>query len=146
MYAASSSLRAGTDLRYSDGSYQIRAKVRFDGYQTRNGAWHDIADDQHYIEVLVRHASSSTAADGSLTLWIDGTQVEQLSGVDLYDISKPERMRLGAIFGIQSTTGGTFYVDEWMLRDDSAYIGPVGAANPQQRNNPNRAYGADDDH
>jgi hypothetical protein len=126
LYGPAASPRADLELLYSSGSYQVRVRIRRDGYVTESSDWATLSDDEHYLEVLVEYASSDSASDGTATLWIDGAYATQLNGLDLYTISKPERLRLGAISGIDSSTSGTLYLDEFVLRNDGNVIGPVG--------------------
>ena len=49
-----------------------------------------------------------------------------MGGLDLYARSKPDRAQLGAINGIDASTRGTLYLDEFVLRNDATEIGPVG--------------------
>ncbi len=86
---------------------------------------YDISDAEHYVEVLVTYASGPSANDGVMTLWVDGSQQGTDTTLDLYNTTKPNEARLGAVVGIDSGTSGTFYLDEFVLRDDDTEIGPV---------------------
>jgi len=115
-------------MRYRDGSYQIQANTRDDMYDVHQTAWHSISDDEHYVEVLVEYASSHTASDGRVVLWIDSSLKEPITGIDLYDLAKPALLRMGSNWVIQDKTSGTYYLDEFVLRSDGLEIGPVTAA------------------
>jgi len=124
-FCDSGSIRQFVDVEYSGGAYNIRAQIVDDG-----GGWDTtgnqaITDAPHYIEVLVEYASSSVASDGRVTLWIDGVQEAQVTGLDIYDVSKPDQARMGAAQGLEATTSGTIYLDEFVLRDDDTAIGPA---------------------
>ena len=41
-----------------------------------------------------------------------------MTGIDLFDLDKPDRVRLGALGGIDAGTFGTLYLDEFVLDDD----------------------------
>ena len=119
------SVRQFVDVEYSGSAYNIRAQVVDDvgGWDTTGNQ--AITDAPHYIEVLVEYASSNVASDGRVTLWIDGSQEGQITGLDIYDVSKPDRARMGAVQGLEGTTSGTIYLDEFVLRDDDTAIGPA---------------------
>jgi RHS repeat-associated protein len=68
-------------------------------------------------------ATSSGTNDGYLTLWIDGTQQANLTGVD-NDTWRVDRARLGALSGMDAGTSGTYYFDAFESRR-SNYIGPM---------------------
>jgi len=117
--------RSATRLSYSPGTYFVSAHTINDaaaGEATNN---YPITDAEHYVEVLVEYASGSAASDARLTLWIDDVQKQQVTGLDIYNLSKPDAGRLGAM-GVDATTSGTFFLDEFVLRDDGTYIGAVG--------------------
>jgi hypothetical protein len=61
--------------------------------------------------------------NGSLTFWIDGVQQASLTGVD-NDTRRIDRVRLGAVSGLDSGTSGTYYFDAFESRKQT-YIGPV---------------------
>nr|MDQ3004853.1 DNRLRE domain-containing protein [Chloroflexota bacterium] len=111
------------EFRYSSGNYEIRARVLNDASAWTNSNWFIISDASHYIEVDWRAATSSGANDGYLTLWIDGTQQANLTGMD-NDTWRVDRARLGALSGMDAGTNGTYYFDAFESRR-STYIGPV---------------------
>jgi hypothetical protein len=127
-------LRSGENLIVTRLVYTSLDGYRlFARYVDDNGRWRSMAptsisDGEHFIEVLVEFASSPSAQDGRITYWVDDVQGDQDTGVDLYDTaSRPSLARLGAVWISQDTTHGTLYLDEFVLHNDSAYIGPVAA-------------------
>ncbi|MEA3439771.1 MAG: RHS repeat-associated core domain-containing protein, partial [Chloroflexota bacterium] len=110
------------ELRYSGGNYQIRAQVRKD-FLLANTSYYTISDGEHYIEIDWKASTSPGANNGELTLWIDGVQKEQLTGID-NDTMYIDRVRLGAVTEIDTGTRGTYYFDAFESRTDG-YIGPV---------------------
>ena len=68
---------------------------------TRN--WFTISDASHFIEMDWRAATAVGANNGGLTLWIDGTQQANLTGVD-NDTRRIDRARLGALTGMDTGT------------------------------------------
>lgn len=117
--------RTEIGLAYDGTNYEIRVHTYDDGLTGHATHYHNITDEPHYIEVLVQYATGAAANDGSLTLWVDGALQEIEANLDIYNISKPDRAQLGAVDGVDGTTSGTSYFDEFVLRDDDTEIGPV---------------------
>jgi hypothetical protein len=91
-----------------------------DGSTWTETNWFTISDAPHSIEVDWR--ASTGANNGGLTLWIDGTQQADLTGVD-NDTRRIDRAMLGALAGIDGGTRGTYYFDAFESRRQT-YIGP----------------------
>ncbi|KKM23531.1 hypothetical protein LCGC14_1614290 [marine sediment metagenome] len=115
--------RARIRLRFSGGNYTVSWRVIDDSLGTQATAFYTITDDVHYIEGRVEYASSAVANDAQITLLIDGVQKEQKTGLDIYDVSKPDNVRFGAPGGLDAGTSGTLYLDDFVLRDDATEIG-----------------------
>jgi RHS repeat-associated protein len=109
------------EFRQSSGTYQIRAALVNDGTAWTNTNWFTMSDASHSIELDWQAATGAGANNGSLTLWIDGTQQPSLSGVD-NDTRRIDRVRLGALTGVDTGTRGTYYFDAFESRRTS-YIG-----------------------
>jgi hypothetical protein len=109
-------------FRFSSGAYQIRGNLRNDGTGWTNSSWLPISNAPHSIEIYWQAATSAGANNGRLTLWIDGAQKADLTGVD-NDTRRIDRVRLGAVTGIDSGTRGTEYFDAFESRRQT-YIGP----------------------
>jgi hypothetical protein len=92
-----------------------------------NTNWFTISDAPHYLELDWRASSAVGANNGGLTLWIDGIQQANLTGVD-NDTRRVDRVRLGAVAGIDSGTRGVEYFDAFESRRVT-YIG-VEATSP----------------
>lgn len=123
----SGSFRARIRLEYNGTNYRIIAAVLDDSSTTISTGFYTITDAEHYVEVLVQYASGPSGNDGVLTLWIDGTQKETITNIDLDGRSQPGQSRIGAVNAIDAGTSNTFYLDEFVLRDDSTEIGAVAA-------------------
>jgi len=121
-YRGTSTVTVRIQFRRSSGAYQLRAALRDDGSSWTNTSWFTISDAPHYIEVDWRAATGSGANNGGLTLWIDGTQHANLTGVD-NDMRRIERVRLGAVAGIDSGSRGAYYFDAFESRRQTP-IGP----------------------
>lgn len=110
------------EFRYSAGAYQIRAAAINNGSTWTNTGWFSISDAPHAFEIDWQ-ASTSGNSNGQLTLWIDGTQQANLTGL-ANDTRVIDRGRIGAITGIDSGTRGTYYFDSFESRTTN-YIGLV---------------------
>jgi hypothetical protein len=106
----------------SSGSYQVRARLMDDSTTWTSTDWITISDASHSLELDWQAASSAGAQDGSLTVWIDGAQQANLTGID-NDTHRIDRVRLGAVAGIDPSTRGTYLFDAFESRRQ-AYIGP----------------------
>lgn len=122
---------SGNDLcevslyRSGAGEYQIQAHMYLDSGTAVTSAY-TISDAPHYIEIYLQRATNSTSNDGSLQLWIDGVSKETLSGRDNYDrFVSFGYCKMGATFGVDATTGGTYYMDELVVNNDGSEIGPA---------------------
>lgn len=123
-----SSNRALIIFHYDGSNYDVFLRVYDDAVSTNDTAYYDISDSEHYIECRITYASSAEASDGTAELFIDGVSQEELTGLDLYDLSEPDKARLGACYGVDVGTSGTLYLDEFVLRDDATEIGPVSSS------------------
>ena len=110
------------EFRQSAGIYQIRASVADDGSAFISSSFFTISDAPHFIEVDWRAATAPGANNGGLTLWIDGVQQADLTGMD-NDTWRVDRARLGALSGIDVGTSGTYYFDAFESRRQTL-IGP----------------------
>jgi hypothetical protein len=98
------------DFRRSSGEYQLRARLLNDSSTWVNSDWFTITDTTHLIELDWQAATATGANNGSLTLWIDGIQLANLTGVN-NDAQRIDRIRFGAVAGIDSGSRGTYYLD-----------------------------------
>ena len=108
-------------VRRVNAQYQLMVKVRTDDVGMVISNWIPFSDDAHAIEIDWQRASASLAADGHLQLWLDGTSVANLTGLDNADHFL-DFVRLGAV-GVRPSSGGTIYFDRFVSRR-SSYIGP----------------------
>jgi len=121
-FLGSSTQVVRVEFRFSSGNYQIRAALTNDGSTWTNTNWFTISDDSHAIEFDWQAATGAGANNGSLTLWIDGIQQASLTGID-NDTRRVDRVRLGAVAGLDAGTSGTYFFDAFESRRES-YIGP----------------------
>ena len=117
-YSGTSKIVTRIQFRFtSKAGYQVRAQVINNSSSWTNSAWLSINDAPHALEI-----DWQAAASGGLTFWIDGVQRAALTGIPTSNY-RIERVRLGAVNGIDSGTRGTYYFDAFESRRQS-YIGP----------------------
>ena len=121
-YSGTTAIVVRVEFRYNKGNYQLRAALRNDGGGWTNSSWFTIADASHFIEIDWRASTGAGLNNGGLTLWMDGTQRANLTGID-NDTRRIDRVQLGAVTGVDSGTRGTYYFDAFESRRQ-AYIGP----------------------
>jgi M6 family metalloprotease-like protein len=118
-YSGNSKVVLRVEFRFSSGKYQLRVALLNDGTTWSNSGWFTITDMPHAIELDWKAAKAAGANDGSLTFWIDGVQKARLAGFD-NDTQRIDRVRLGALTGIDTGTRGTYFFDAFESRRDSA--------------------------
>ena len=116
-------------VRNSSGVTQVRGQFYVDGgsFITMNV---DVpSTGWHYVEMVVKRASSSTAADGVFEIYVDGTLAGSSTGNDIYDRGGPDEIRVGTpAADLEVGTSGTLYIDAIAIADTSATaIGPCSA-------------------
>jgi hypothetical protein len=119
-YAISGTSKAVARIQFRftnrDG-YQVRVQVLNNSSSWTNSAWFAISDTPHALEI-----DWMAAANGGLTLWIDGTQRAALTGIANSNY-RIDRVRLGAVNGVDRGTRGTTYFDAFESRRQT-FIGP----------------------
>jgi hypothetical protein len=114
-YTGTSTLALRLQLRFSGGGYELRASLQTDGGTWINSPWSPLSDSPHIIELAWRASTASGANNGGLTLWIDGLQRGNITGAN-NDTRRIDRVRLGAVAGIDTGTRGTYYFDGFESR------------------------------
>jgi hypothetical protein len=108
-------------LRRVGGSYSIGARIRVDGGGRLATAFVPITNAAHFVEFDWQR--STGANDGRFELWIDGTSVETMTGID-NDTMSVGSARIGGM-SPKGGVSGALLLDEYVMRVVS-YIGPVG--------------------
>ena len=109
-------------LRRLDGAYALRGRARLDDNSQADTPFVPISTGSaHVVELDWQRSSSASANDGRFDMWIDGTPVASLTGLD-NSISTVDYARLGAI-SVKAGASGTLYWDEFESRRVN-YIGP----------------------
>ncbi len=102
----------GVDLRFFNGVYQLRARARLDSMTWVRTAWSTISDGEHQIEVEWDGASLPGDNDGKLKFKIDGVVRANRTGLN-NDTFRIDRVRLGAVMGIDPGTRGIYFFDHF---------------------------------
>ncbi len=116
---------AEVQLRYNASSYEVRLLVNDDGGSPSSTGWEPITNAEHEIMVSWSAASASAANDGTAHFSIDGVLDDTITGLD-NDTHQVNKVRLGAVQGLESSPNGTMYFDDfdsWMNAYDFAYDG-----------------------
>jgi hypothetical protein len=112
---------AAVVLRRIGGVYSLMVRARQDDNSQADTPFIPITDAPHVVEFDWRRATGPNTLDGRLELWIDGTSVATLTGLD-NSISAVDFVRMGAL-SVKAGASGTLYWDEFESRRVS-YIGP----------------------
>ncbi len=109
-------------IRPSPGNeYQFQLSALDDNDQFSSSLWIPITDETHSIEIEWQAASEPDANDGLTTLWIDGIQKDQISGID-NDEKSIDYIQMGVLSPSTSTITGTVFFDDFDS-NNSGYIG-----------------------
>jgi len=100
------------ELRFINGSYQVRARSRNDNLSWNSTGWFNLSDAEHQIEVEW-DAATTGKNDGKLKLKLDGAVLIRRIGLD-NDTFRIDRARLGAVAGLDSGTRGSYFFDQFM--------------------------------
>lgn len=121
-YSGTSTVILRLEFRFSNGAYQLRTALLNDSTNWTNSSWSTFSDAPHLIELDWRASTAAGANNGGVTLWLDGVQQANLTGVD-NDTRRIDRIRLGPTAGIDAGTRGTYFFDAFESRRNTA-IGP----------------------
>jgi hypothetical protein len=121
-YSGTSTVVLRIELRFQSSNYQLRAALVNNAATWTTSSWFTVSDAPHFIEMDWAAATAARANNGYLTLWIDGTQRANLTGV-ANDTRRIDQVQLGAVAGIDTGTRGTCYFDTFESRRQT-YIGP----------------------
>ena len=117
-------------LDNNGGTYQIRLNGYDDAAGHTDTTYTAISDTSHYIECQIERATTDVASDGTVTVWIDGTETAgTVTTLDNYDLFPTiDEIRIGAAASLDTTTTGTYYFDDLIVNDDGSEIGSAVSA------------------
>lgn len=107
-------------IRHSSG-YQVRAVIRNSSNREYATRWYALSNSSQSIEISWQAAGSPGGSDGSITLWLDGTLVETVTGI-ANDNLRLEEVRLGPQTIGSGVSGAEFY--DAFVSTRNTYIGP----------------------
>jgi hypothetical protein len=108
-------------LRRVGTQYSVMARVRLDDGTVRDTSFFDITDAPHTLEFAWQRARTAASVDGSFQLWIDGSSVATIGGLDNGE-RRVDFTRLGAM-SVKTGAAGTLYLDKFESRRRT-FIGP----------------------
>ena len=111
-----------TELRSFQGDYQIRDVALQDNGAQIYTDWVPLTDELHSLETRGQVASGTDVGDGTLRLWLDGEPRADISDLD-NDTRGVDKVRWGAVSGVDTGTRGTYYFDAFVSTAGQA-IGP----------------------
>jgi hypothetical protein len=109
-YVGTSTQVLRLEMRFAASQYQVRAALRNDGSTWTNTAWFTMSDATHLLQLNWRAATAPGANNGRLAFRIDTILKSNLVGID-NDTRRIDRVRLGAVSGIDNGTRGTYFFD-----------------------------------
>jgi hypothetical protein len=113
---------AAVVLRKLSGQFAVEGRARLDDDSQADTGFFALSPGTHVIEFDLRAATGAALSDGAFTLWIDGTQVAALTGLD-NSSATVDFVRLGAL-SLKPGVTGVLRFDEFESRRTS-YIGPL---------------------
>jgi hypothetical protein len=120
-------LRCQLQFGHLSGGHEIRMGIKNDAETTFNSSYYSIDSGEYWVEGHVFKASSSVAADGGFSLWINGSLKETQSDIDNYDTFEDlGHTRWGMATSNNTLTTGSFYLDDLIFRTDDTEIGEIG--------------------
>lgn len=120
-YAGKATKVLRLEFRQALETYQLRGRLLDDSNSWINTDWFTLSDAPHSIELDWRAASSADSQDGTLALWIDGVPQAGLTGID-NDTRRIDRVRLGAVAGVDPGTRGTYFFDAFESRRETSIV------------------------
>jgi hypothetical protein len=108
-------------LKRQGGAYSIETRVRRNDGTRADTGFVPLSNAPHFLEFAWRRATGPGASDGSLEMWIDGTSMATLAGID-NDLSSIDFARLGAL-AVKTGAAGTLFFDQFESRRRN-YVGP----------------------
>ena len=122
VFAANPTRRvAAVVLKRQAGQYSVEGRARLDSGAQDDTGFFPITDAPHWVELDLKRSSGPGANDGSFRLWIDGTLVSTLTGID-NDLTAVDFVRLGAL-SVKTGASGTIFWDEFESRRNTD-VGP----------------------
>lgn len=110
---------ADIGVKYDNGTYYIFAHA-FDMNGEHRTTEVEISDGPHTIELEWEAPATSISADGWMTFWVDGVEIETIT--DLNDRYQVSEIYLGFVWDTPGSFSGTMYFDNFSANDDGTQI------------------------
>ena len=115
-----SNIRASFNVGFSTTSgYTLGASVVDDAGTTISTSQVHISDDEHTVKLSIYRATSSSSLDAMIELYVDSKLRATASAVDLFDLSRIDTVKQGAVTGMDAGTTGTFYMGNTTISETS---------------------------
>jgi hypothetical protein len=108
-------------LKRQNGQYSVMARVRQDDGSLRDTGFIPITPGRHWIEISWQKATADSSFDGRFDMWIDGTAVAPLTGIDNFAYGV-DFVRMGAL-SLKRGASGVLRFDAFESRRTTP-IGP----------------------
>jgi hypothetical protein len=108
-------------LRKNGSAYELRVAALDDAGTWLYSNFATITNDAHMVEFDWKAATGTGLNNGTLSWWIDETAKSGIGGMDS-DTRRVDRVRLGAVAGMDVGTSGTIFFDAFRSRR-LTYIG-----------------------
>ena len=120
--------RIWSNLLYQTANgYLMNAIFRDDAGVGQTSGYQIITDAPHRIEIRAVYSTGESTNDAAIYLYVDDVLVKSNTGLDVYSQTKPDRVQIGAVSGIDAGTSGTLFHDELHVRnDDIPVFNPAG--------------------
>ncbi len=114
-YSGASMVVLALEIRSARGEREMRAWALDGASAWARSPWRPLGEGPQAIGLDWRAASAAEARDGSLALWRDGEVVARLGALDNH-LWRVDRVRLGAVEGVDGGTSGTYLFDAFRSR------------------------------
>ena len=106
----------------SGGNIQLTTRLSRDGGTSDVAAFNVGNTGVHYIEIRVKRATTNVASDGELQTYLDGVSQGTTTGIDLFDLSRPDNVAFGGV-SLDVGSAGSVLLDELKVTDTATEIG-----------------------
>jgi hypothetical protein len=105
-------------LIWNGSNFQVQAVTRDDGGSFNSGTAYTITAEAHTVRIIHIHATGPGNNDGETYLYVDGSLVDSITGLDT-DANTLGSVAWGAAGAVDSGTSGTLYLDTMRWSNDT---------------------------
>jgi hypothetical protein len=114
-YTSASKMVVSIQVHQASTAYQLRAGILSDSNSWSYTNWVTVSNAWHSAEIAWSASTSTTANNGTLTFYVDGTQSGTISGRN-NDTHSIDKVSVGAVTGQTAKSSGLFFVDDYESR------------------------------